>query len=87
MTHLWQLKTNGLKRDPQWTADHPNWNKMLLIPIHLDQVTTTSVYGVSNTTTIGIQHDLSITSTRLVGGSQNSQPIELKVAFGKFKTN
>lgn len=87
VTHLWQLKTNGLKRDPQWTADHPNWNKMLLIPIHLDQVTTTSVYGVSNTTTIGIQHDLNITSTRLVGGSQSSQPIELKVAFGKFKTN
>ena len=86
ITHLAQLKTQGEKTDPQWTAKHPNWNKMLLIPIHLDQVTTTSIYGVTNTATIGIEHDMSITSTRLVGGSASTgQPIELKVAFGKFK--
>ena len=85
ITHLAQLKTDGLKSDPNWTVNHPNWNKMLLIPVQLDQVTTTSVYGVKSTTTIGIQHDLSISSTRLVGGSANSQPIELKVAYGKYK--
>ena len=86
VTHLAQLKTEGEKQDPQWTANHPNWNKMLLIPVHLDQVTTTSIYGVTNTTTIGIEHDMSITSTRLVGGSASTgQPIELKIAFGKFK--
>ena len=85
ITHLSQLKSEGMKNDPEWTEHHPDWNKMLLIPIHLDQVTTTSVYGYQNTTTISIQHDLSISSTRLVGGSGTSQPIELKVAYGKYK--
>ena len=86
ITHLAKLKAEGEKTDLQWTAKHPDWNKMLLIPIHLDQVSTTSIYGISNTTTIGIEHDMSITSTRLVGGSASTgQPIEIKVAFGKFK--
>ena len=59
---------------------------MLLIPIHLDQVTTTSIYGISNTQTISIQHDMNITSTRLIGGSNsNAQAIELKVAYGKYQ--
>lgn len=85
ITHLAQLKTEGERHDPLWTTHNPNWNKMMLIPIHLDQVTTTSAYGVTSTTTIGIQHDMSISSTRLVGGSGSSyEPITLKVAFGKF---
>ena len=86
ITHLSQLKEEGEKKDINWTSNHPNWNKMMLIPIHLDQVTTSSVYGVSSSTTIGIQHDMSISSTRLVGGSENNyEPIVIKVAFGKFK--
>ena len=86
VTHLARLKAEGEKTDAQWTAHHPNWNKMLLIPIHLDQVTTTSIYGISNTQTISIQHDMNITSTRLIGGSNsNAQAIELKVAYGKYQ--
>ena len=86
VTHLAQLKAEGEKSDPQWTTHHPDWNKMLLIPIHLDQVTTTSIYGISNTQTISIQHDMNITSTRLIGGSNsNAQAIELKVAYGKYQ--
>lgn len=85
ITHLAQLKAEGEKSTPLWTTQHPDWNKLLLIPIHLDQVTTTSIYGVTNTATIGIEHDMSITSTRLIGGSGNTgQPIEINVAFGKF---
>ena len=88
ISHLSQLKAEGTKNDPSWTSNHPNWNKMLLIPIHLDQVSTTSAYGVSNTTTISIEHDMSISSTRLVGGSGNAnEPISLKVIFGHFKDN
>ena len=86
ITHLSQLKAEGEKRDSQWTRNHPDWNKMMLIPIHLDQVTTSSIYGISSTSTIGIQHDMSISSTRLVGGSENNyEPIVIKVAFGKFQ--
>lgn len=84
ITHLAQLKADGLKNDINWEKNHPNWNKMMLIPIHLDQVTTTSAYG-STTTTIGIEHDLSITSTRLVAGTATESPIQLKVVYGKYK--
>lgn len=83
--HLSQLKAEGLKNDVKWTENHPDWNKLLLIPIHLDQVTTTSAYGYTTTTDISIEHDLSISSTRLIGGSANShQPIQLNVIYGHF---
>jgi hypothetical protein len=85
ITHLAQLKADGLKNDINWEKNHPNWNKMMLIPIHLDQVTTTSAYYGSTTTTIGIEHDLSITSTRLVAGTATESPIQLKVVYGKYK--
>lgn len=88
VSHLALLKAEGIKDDPEWTTHHPNWNKMLLIPIHIDEVTTTSSYGISSTKTIGIQHDLNVTSTRLVGGSESTgDPIELKVIYGKYKDN
>lgn len=83
--HLAQLKSEGLKSDSNWIQNHPNWNKLMLIPIHLDQVTTTSAYGISNTTDISIDHDLSVSSTRLIGGSENPrQPIQLNVIYGHF---
>ena len=85
ITHLAQLKADGLKNDINWEKNHPNWNKMMLIPIHLDQVTTTSAYYGSTTTTIGIEHNLSITSTRLVAGTATESPIQLKVVYGKYK--
>lgn len=88
ITHLSQLKAEGTKKDPSWVVKHPDWNKMLLIPVHLDQVTTTSAYNISNTITISIEHDLSINSTRLVGGSANAKdPISLKIIYGHFKDN
>jgi hypothetical protein len=87
ITYLAQKKAEGQKRDALWTSHHPDWNKMLLVPIHIDPVTSTSAYGDSNTTTIGIEHNLSISSTKLVGGEENSgQPILLKMAFGKFQS-
>ena len=86
ITHLSQIKSEGIKNDPSWTAKHPDWNKMLLIPVHLDQVTTTSAYNISNTITISIEHDLSINSTRLVGGNAR-EPISLKIIYGHFKDN
>lgn len=83
--HLAQLKSEGLKSDSNWIQNHPNWNKLMLIPIHLDQVTTTSAYGISNATDISIDHDLSVSSTRLIGGSENPrQPIQLNVIYGHF---
>ncbi|MBO4849495.1 MAG: DUF4270 domain-containing protein [Prevotella sp.] len=71
-------KKAGLKKDPSWVAAHPNWNKVLLIPV----TTTTTSY--SNTTILSdVRNDMSLTSTRLQGGS--STPIEIHVIYSKFE--
>ncbi|WP_018462284.1 DUF4270 domain-containing protein [Segatella paludivivens] len=54
-----------------------NWNKVVIIP-----VTTSTMTISSNTYLTGIYHDMSIKSTKLVGGST---PIKLTVVYSKFK--
>jgi hypothetical protein len=54
-----------------------NWNKVVIIPV------TTSTMTISSSTYLtGIYHDLSIKSTKLVGGKT---PIKLTVVYSKFK--
>jgi hypothetical protein len=60
-----------------------NWNKVVLIP-----VSTTQVQDSSTGLTViqRIVHDMSLTSTKLVGGSQNPYaPITISVIYSKFK--
>lgn len=79
-------KRRGLARDAQWTAKHPNWNKVMLVPVTLVQTTASSSYYGSTTTTTGIRHNMSLTSTKLVGGSGNShEPVVLNVVYSRFK--
>ena len=78
ITHLWRLHEEGMKSDAQWEAHHPNWNKMVLVPIS----TTTSS---SSSTVTSVRHDMSLTSTRLVGGADNHRdPITISVVYGKY---
>ncbi len=62
----------GITED-EWAELHPDWNKVLLIPV------TTS----SNTsgTEVSVNHDLSLNSIRLVGGDTR---IEMQVVYSKF---
>uniref|UniRef100_A0AB33ISV7 DUF4270 domain-containing protein n=1 Tax=Prevotella sp. GTC17253 TaxID=3236793 RepID=A0AB33ISV7_9BACT len=54
-----------------------NWNKVLIIPVKSTTVTA------NNTTVIsGIYHDMTLKSTRLVGGDT---PIKINVIYSKFK--
>ena len=79
VTTLWIMKQEGEKTDPQWTSRHPDWNKMVLVPITYD--TSSSGSTISN-----VQHDMSLTSIRLVGGANNQHaPVELSVVYGNFK--
>ena len=56
-----------------WEAANPDWNKVLIIPVE--------VVTDSNGNTVAIHNDLSIASTRLVGGKDK---ITLKVIYSKF---
>jgi len=76
VTSLWNMKQKGLKNDPNWVANHPNWNKVVLVPV---TYTTTS----TSTTPVSVSHDMSLTSTRLKRGTA-SNPIEMNVVYAKF---
>ena len=70
------------KGGPSFTTEHPNWNKVVVIPV---SVTTTT--SSNNSTVISdISHDMSLTSTRLIGGIANlNTPITISVIYSKFE--
>lgn len=69
ITHMYDLKTEGRAGD--------NWNKVVIVPVTL----TTNSSG----TITKIVHDMSMTSTRLVGGSENRyDDILITVIYSKF---
>lgn len=56
-----------------------NWNKVVLIPV-------TKTTNTSTGATTKIVHDMSLTSTRLVGGSENPhEAVKISVIYSKFK--
>lgn len=70
-------KAEGLRNDPNWVSKHPNWNKVMLVPV----TTTTTTSSSSTTILTGVAHDMSLTSTRLVGGNN---PIAINVIYSRF---
>lgn len=77
ITGMYDLKNNGLASDPNWLANNKNWNKVVIVPI---SVTTNSSNQI-----LKVVHDMSLTSTRLVGGDDNpNDPIKLSVVYSKF---
>jgi hypothetical protein len=75
ITNLWNIRQKGVSENPNWEAEHPDWNKVVLVPVSYDSSTSTSV-----------DHDMSLTSIRLVGGTENpNDPIKVSVVYGKFR--
>ena len=71
ITSMWKAYKDGMEGDKDWAAKHHNWNKVLLVPV------TSSASGV--------EHDMSLTSTRLVGGRDNPyDPVRVSVVYAKF---
>ena len=57
-----------------------DWNKVLIIP-----VATTTQTSNNQTTVVKVTHDMTLTSTRLVGGSENTHgDLKLSVIYSKF---
>ena len=74
VTKMWEQYQEGIKNDANWEQKHPNWNKVLLVPITYESGSSTNA-----------QHDMSLTSTQLVGGADNPyEPIKINVAYAKF---
>ena len=79
ITALWKTKKQATASNANWTNEHPNWNKVVLIPI---SYTSNSSSGEMTS----VEHQMGLTSTRLVGGPDNTNdPIKINVVYGKFK--
>lgn len=64
----------GTASDPNWASKNPDWNKVVLIPI--------SIITDSNGNIVAINHNLSMTNTRLRGGENDE--IAVDVITSKF---
>lgn len=77
VNYLYSKKIAG---GANFTTEHPNWNKVVLVPVQATSASTatTSVSAVNN--------EMSITSSRLVGGENNAlEPIRISVIYNKSK--
>ena len=73
INHLYSIRDKGSK----------NWNKVVLIPV---KTSSTSSSSYSSSTITGINNEMSITSTRLVGGSANPYaPVRISVIYNQGK--
>lgn len=80
ITRMYMAKAEGLKSDPDWVTKHPNWNKVLLVPI--EEVTVT--YSSTSSTAVSLKHKLGLSSTKLVRGTTDN-PIKIEVIYAKFQ--
>jgi hypothetical protein len=81
ITFLNYKRNTGRNADPHWEERHPDWNKVVLVPVSLTNVTVNS-----SVQTTDVSHNMGITSTRLVGGSNNPHsPIQVSVVYGQFR--
>lgn len=71
--HMWNKYQKGIAANPNWESENPNWNKVLLVPITYTTGSSTSA-----------EHDMSLSSTKLVKGTKNSDsPIKIQVVYAK----
>ena len=77
VSSMYAAKKIGLQRDPDWVAHHPNWNKVLIMPVKANYVTMANMTILTSVT-----NDMSLTSARLVGGDNK---LQLSVIYSKFK--
>lgn len=65
-----------------WEAEHPDWNKVVLVPVAAEYSTSTNSYGVSSKTLVNLKNELGMKSVRLKGG--NGGNISLSVIYSRF---
>lgn len=71
------MAAEGLTAE-QWNAAHPDWNRVVLLPV---AVTTTTNQQTGITTQVSVNHDFSLNSIRLVGGTQ---PQQMQVIYSRY---
>lgn len=69
---MYEARQNGTASD--------NWNKVVLVPISITRNTSSTTSSVTN-----VSNEMSLKSTRLVGGTENPRtPITISVIYNRF---
>jgi hypothetical protein len=76
---MYNDRHEGLKHDPNWVENHPNWNKALLVPVGILTSSTSS----TDKTPIALVNEMGLTTTRLKRGTPED-PIKLRVLYARF---
>ena len=63
----------------QWEQRHPEWNRMAIVPV---SITTSTNQSSGTTTQVAINHDFSLSSTRIVGGTE---PLQMEVIYSHYR--
>lgn len=63
----------------KYKADHPDWNKVLVIPVTATTNTSTSSSGTTSTTIVALYHNFALTGAKLVKNGVNLQIIYSKL--------
>ena len=75
-----QERKEGEKEDPEWMEKNPDWNKVVLIPVN---ITTSTSSSSGSSTVVNIEHNLRLTSAKLLGGP-DGEALKLYVAYTAF---
>jgi hypothetical protein len=75
ITYCLEEKREGERKDPDWVSKHPDWNKVVLIPVKTVTDASSNI--------IGVQNALDMESARLVGGVEGST-LPLQVLYTTF---
>lgn len=67
--------------DAQYEELFPKWNKAIIIPVTISSITD----SYNQTTITRVTHDMSISSTKLVGGKDNPKAIKISCIYSKFQ--
>lgn len=76
---MYQNKFVGELNDPDWLNKHPNWNKVVIVPIASNSVSVTTSAAI----VFSLANEMGLSSTQLIGGPHH--PVEVKVIYAKFK--
>ena len=81
VVEMYRVMKNGMASDTSWKEKHPNWNKVVLIP-----VTTTSVMIDGEEVLTRVMNDMRLRGTRLIGGSGSKNgDVKISVIYSKFR--
>ena len=75
-------KTKSGMTDEQYEELFPNWNKAIIIPVTIN---TIQISQNTNPIITRVTHDMSISSTKLVGGKDNPDAIKMNCIYSKFQ--